>query len=148
MCDSLFAIENPGCIKFVIVFRPAYIPGSQRRGGNLVSRTCSIPVQANALQFHDQRVAGQSTFDVKGAGFGIASERTANAFGIYSAGIDGPCTHSVTRKDLQDRRNRIREKPVKLRRLEIVDLRRIGSDRRAFSGPSNLSAARQLSRAV
>src|SRR5437867_13316470 len=86
--ESIFAVEFPLAAELVIILGVADIAGVEGVGGDAVSADGGVSIQADAVEFDDERVAGHGTFNVKRAGFGIAAVGAAGVPGITAAGGD------------------------------------------------------------
>ena len=79
-----------------------------------------IPVQADAIEVDGKGIARYRTFDIEWAGQRIPARAPVDSLGICASSIDGPRFDRITRVDMQSRFDRVREKVMKLRRLEVM----------------------------
>ena len=93
-------------LKFSVHFRPARWDGSSAFDMTVLPLFAHVRLVADAVQAHDQRVAGHRAFDEEGPRLRIAAGRPPFVLRVGPAGVHAPGLDRVTRRDAEHRRQR------------------------------------------
>src|SRR5262245_37270480 len=114
----------PGAIEVFDLSR--LVPWFQGTSHYPCSAAGGVAVQPNAVKVHDQRIAGQSAFNIERPGKRIAPARAPHAVLVHSARIHSFGLDGVAGPDPEHGRDAARKLTMEFRGSELVNSRCIG----------------------